>query len=126
MSDLRRTIADLATSFAEGVVQAVRQATLVEVLAETRASQRPAASASSPTTRPPARRKPGRASSVGDPLIAKIVATLKPAKGGLRSEELRARVGVDRKLLFPALTRALQAKQIRKTGAKRGTMYFVA
>lgn len=82
---------------------------------------------------PRGRRGPARAASGKrlrrsqadiDNLAGEIVRALKSARAGLRAEQLREKLGVERKLLPRALADALAKKTIRKTGKKRATTYY--
>ena len=66
------------------------------------------------------RRSPNQIATV----TASLVAALKGAKDGMRSEELQKALSVDKKTIVRPIADALEAKVIRKTGQKRATRYF--
>src|SRR5438445_3626914 len=109
MSTLHQTINSLASEFAHSLVKALRNASLDEIIAETasdhsggaRRRGRPAGAASAGGAAP-ARRGRGRRlarRSAGDigAVVTKIVGLLKSHKKGLRAEEIRAKLGLDRR-----------------------------
>ena len=131
MSTLHQTINQLASEFAHSLVRALRNASLDEIIAETHSSHsaggarrgRPAASAGSAP-----RRRSGRLHrrSQGelDAVVNKIVALLKGNKKGLRAEEIRTKLHLDRREIPRPLAEALKKKLVSKKGKKRATTYF--
>jgi len=134
MSTLHQTINQLAAEFAHSLVRALRNASLDEIIAETHASHssgggrrgRPAAASSSAGGAP--RRRSGRLHrrSQGelDAVVGKIVALLKGNKKGLRAEEIRTKLHLDRREIPRPLAEALKKKLVSKKGKKRATTYF--
>ena len=128
MPNLQSTISNLAEHFVRGVLEALRQAPLAEILAETVSSGRPR----QPEARAVERaargggspRRPRRGGDVDQVLTQIVTALTEAGGGGLRSEELRKRLGLARADLTRALGKALAAGQVRKTGEKRATTYF--
>jgi CRP-like cAMP-binding protein len=134
MSTLHQTINSLASEFAHSLLRALRNASLDEIIAETasghaaggRRRGRPAAVAVVATS---GRRGGGRRlrrRSAGDigAVVTKIVALLKSHKKGLRAEEIRAKLGLDRREIPRPLAEALKKKLVTKKGKKRATTYF--
>jgi hypothetical protein len=131
MSDLRKSIHRLAQSFASGVLQAIRDSSLEDILAETTAPKRGPG-------RPPGKRGPGRpAGSTSKRLgrrsakdlaavTASIVALVSKHPKGLRAEQIRAELGIAKKEWMRPLGLALDSKKLTKKGAKRSTTYFAA
>ena len=127
---LRNTINALAQTFAEGVLQAIRGASLQEIVDESgRLNGGPPPGTRRTTTatapkqrrsRQPVRRGPEELASV----IEAVVLALKDAKGGMRSEELQRALSLDKKTITRPLSMALADHMIRKTGKKRSTTYF--
>ena len=126
---LKKTIESMAETFADGLLRAIRAASLDELLGATEV--RPAgpprakAGSSAPKTRRSragqrGRRSPKQIATV----MASVVAALKGAKDGMRSEDLQKALSVDKKTIVRPITAALEAKVIRKTGQKRATRYF--
>jgi hypothetical protein len=125
---LKKRIEAMAEAFAEGLLRAIRDAS-IDDLAVT-SDVRPAGPPRRTERRAPKARRPraaqrGRRSSKElAAVMASLVATLKGAKDGMRSEELQAALSVDKKTIVRPIAAALQAKVIRKTGQKRATRYF--
>ena len=57
-------------------------------------------------------------------VVTKIVALLKSNKKGLRAEEIRAKLHLDRREIPRPLAEALKKKLVSKKGKKRATTYF--
>ncbi len=136
MSTLHQTINGLAAEFAHNLLRALRNASLEEILAETasghaavggRRRGRPAgaAAAGAPAA---GRGRRLRRRSVGDinAVVQRIVALLKSNKKGLRAEEIRVKLGLDRREIPRPLAEALSKKLVSKKGKKRATTYFAA
>jgi hypothetical protein len=148
MSTLRTQLQELARSFAEQVIGAIRGTSLQELLSSSGAdvgnvrrarAVAPKAFASARAARsavsaaPPAPiAKPSRASgrlprrSAGEIQAAldKIVALLKKQKDGLRAEEIRSSLGMLSKEMPRILKEGLSAKKLTSKGQKRATTYF--
>jgi len=125
MSNLHRTINALASEFAHSLLRALRGASLDEILAET-AHDHAALGESRPSGRREKSRGVRRRRSTEelDALVTRIVSVLKTHKKGLRAEELREKLGVERKELPRPLAEALKKRVITKKGKKRATTYF--
>jgi hypothetical protein len=136
MSTLHQTINSLASEFAHSLLKALRNASLDEIIAETasghasgaRRRGRPAAAAHTGGGGG-ARRGGGRRlrrRSAGDigAVVSKIVSMLKSHKKGLRAEEIRAKLGLDRREIPRPLAEALKKKLVTKKGKKRATTYY--
>ncbi|HEX4512006.1 MAG TPA: hypothetical protein VH054_00675, partial [Polyangiaceae bacterium] len=57
-------------------------------------------------------------------VVTKIVQLLKGNKKGLRAEEIRAKLHLDRREIPRPLAEALKKKLVSKKGKKRATTYF--
>jgi hypothetical protein len=137
-SSLRNRLNELAASFSAGVLDAIRGASLEELLSEssggkTRAAARtPVRSAASatPAAAAPSRRRPGRLPrrSAGDisQAVDKIVGLLGDNPGGLRAEQIRQKLGLQAKELPRPLKEGLDGGRLSKVGRKRATTYFAA
>ena len=153
MSTLRTSITELASHFAAGVLNAIRGASLEEILAETNRTGFGIGAGASAVKRGPGRPKgsgasngaaasgsaaaeksggkKGRrgrlgrrsASDIGA-VVERIVTLLGQNPKGLRAEEIRAKLGLDAKELPRPIADALAAKKISKQGEKRATTYF--
>ncbi|CAN5924564.1 hypothetical protein BH11MYX4_BH11MYX4_07460 [soil metagenome] len=141
MSNLRSTIEALASQFASSVLEALRSASIDELVdvagtsgGARRGPGRPRASASAPLPEAESgSRRRGRGGrlgrrSAGDitRMIESIVGALHKASAGLRAEQIRETLGVEAKELPRPLAEAISTGRITKTGQKRATTYFVA
>ncbi len=148
MSNLRTTLDHLASVFASSVLDAIRGASLQEILAESAGSagggrrggrSRLEASVVSdgghggvhtgaPSSPAGARRRRGRLArrSAGDisQIVDSIVSLLERRPDGLRAEQIRAELGLEAKELPRPIAEALAGKRINKQGQKRATTYF--
>ena len=132
MSTLHQTINSLASEFAHALLRALRNASLDEIIAETHAGhsagggRRGRAAAAPAAGRP--RRSGGRlrrrSQTDINGVVTKVVALLKAHKKGLRAEEIRAKLGLDRREIPRPLAEALKKKLVSKKGKKRATTYF--
>ncbi len=137
-SSLRRNLDELASSFANDVLRAIRSASIEELLAESmgggrRAAARSVAAVSSPAA-PRAsaaggRRRAGRLArrSAGDitGVVDRIVGLLRASPKGLRAEQIRQKLGFQSKELPRPLKEAVDTGRLGKSGQKRATTYFV-
>ena len=131
-NSLENTIAQLASRFAEQILDALRDMSLEEILSETGrrrdgggARPAPAARSAAPA---PRKARGGRLARRSAQDIAKvveqIVGLLKKNKSGLRAEQIRAALNLDARELPRPIDEALAAKKITKKGQKRATTYF--
>ena len=147
MSNLRNTIETLASQFAASVLDALRSASIDE-LVDVSGTSGPARrgpgrprnvdreSSKGAAAAPVARRAAGatRATrggrlgrrSAGDisKMIESIVGALSKAGAGLRAEQIREALGVEAKELPRPLAEAISSGRITKSGQKRATTYF--
>jgi hypothetical protein len=140
-SSLRGKLDELASSFANDVLHAIRSASIEDLLAETtggghrvasRGAARKVSSPSAPSTPAPAagrRRRGGRLArrSAGDiaGVVDRIVGLLEASPKGLRAEQIRQKLGFQSKELPRPLKEAVDAGRLGKSGQKRATTYFV-
>jgi hypothetical protein len=142
-SSLRTNLRSLADSFAGAVLDAVRSASLEELLADAGGSRpgpgRPrgpsasaSASAGSSAASPPrkGRRASGRLARRSPEQIAKalegVVGLVKKHKGGLRAEQIRSELGMQAKEMPRVLAEGLAKKKLKRRGRKRATTYTAA
>jgi|SRR5580658_8662148 hypothetical protein len=142
MPDLRSEIRGLSEKFASSVLAVIRSSSLEDILghaAHTGGARRgrpPGRPAGRPVGRPAGKRGPGRppgssgkrlrrrsAKDIGA-VSDKIVALVKKHKSGLRSEQIRAQLGIAKKEWMRPLEAALSSKKLTKKGEKRATTYF--
>jgi hypothetical protein len=126
MPTLRAHLNDLANQFAAGVLLAIRSASIDDLLGETGRERRSAHRG--PGRAPaPAKTRGGRLARRSPEDIAKtlggIVSLLKTKKAGLRSEQIRHTLKLDRRELPRVLKMGLAKKAIRAKGQKRATVY---
>ncbi|WP_394848881.1 hypothetical protein LZC95_15680 [Pendulispora brunnea] len=149
MSNLRNTISSLANDFAQGVLGAIRRASLEEILDEpgrggARRGRLPELAVSDEAEASDdgraVRRGPGRPAGNGGrgrggrlrrrsmddlaELSDRIVELLESHPEGLRAEQIREALNVQAKELPRPLNDALSARRIGKKGQKRATTYF--
>jgi hypothetical protein len=149
-TSLRQRLDDLATTFATGVLHAIRGASIEDLLAESGGGRRAAtrvrggggssgrasvAAASAPSGEPSApsraggRRRTGRlprrsAADIGQ-VIDRIVALVKQSPKGLRAEEIRRKLDMLPKEMPRPLKEAVELGRLSKSGQKRATTYAV-
>ena len=135
-SSLRTNLRSLADTFAGAVLDAIRSASLEELLTGAGGSRPgpgrpkgPRAASASGTAAPPgkARRSSGRLARRSPEQIAKaleaVVALVKKHKGGLRAEQIRAELGMQAKEMPRVLAEGLSKKKLKSRGRKRATTY---
>jgi hypothetical protein len=144
-SSLRSRLSELAASFSAGVLDAIRGASLEELLSESpggktrapargpvhagvRAAVHAAAAVVTGAAAPSRRRNGGRLPrrSAGDisQAVEKIVGLLGENPGGLRAEQIRQKLGLQAKELPRPLKEGLEGGRLSKVGRKRATTYF--
>jgi|ERR1700723_1229962 hypothetical protein len=129
MPDLRNSIQSLAQTFAAGVLEAIRNSSLEDILAETKGAKRgpgrpPAMPGRGrPPSSPPGRLRRRSAKDLAG-VTESIVALVKEHPKGLRAEQIRAELGIAKKEWMRPLGLALDSKKLTKKGAKRATTYF--
>jgi hypothetical protein len=123
MPNLRSKLADLAASFADSVVDAIRSASLHELLQET---SHPRAHRVDAKAFGAARsgRLPRRSADEIVAVLDEIVGLVSKHKDGLRAEQIRSELGLQAKELPRVLKEGLMTKRLRSKGQKRATTYF--
>jgi hypothetical protein len=138
-SSLRTNLRSLADSFAGAVLEAIRSASLEELVADggtgrpgpgrPRGAQGHTAASTAGAPRR-GRRASGRLARRSPEQIAKaldgIVALVKKHKGGLRAEQIRSELGMQAKEMPRVLSEGLSKKKLKKRGRKRATTYTAA
>jgi hypothetical protein len=127
---LHAQLQQLAASFADSVLGAIRAASLEELLAESgtshgtsRGFRKPGpavAKAGVRSTGRLARRSPEQIAKT----IEQVVALVKKHKAGLRAEQIRVELGLQAKEMPRILKEGLAAKKLSAKGQKRATTYF--
>jgi hypothetical protein len=127
---LHAHLQQLAASFADSVLAAIRAASLEELLAESGASRGtarglrkpgPAVAKASPRA---SGRLPRRSPEEIAKTIEQVVALVKKHKTGLRAEQIRMDLGLQAKEMPRVLKEGLSAKKLTAKGQKRATTYF--
>ena len=129
MSNLKKTIEDLAADFALSIIDALRAASIDELTGVGRNGVRtPRAGAARPVGLDVGRRggRLGRrsANDIGR-MIESIVTLLESRPEGLRAEQIREELAVQAKELPRPLADALASGRIKKAGQKRATTYLI-
>jgi hypothetical protein len=131
-TSLQSTLNDLASSFAESVLETIRGISLSELVdadAQVRQNGRATGASASNVT---AAKKPigsnGRLARRSQDDIAaalgRVVALTKKHKEGLRAEQIRAELGLQAKEMPRILKEGFQKKALKSKGQKRATTYF--
>jgi hypothetical protein len=124
-SALRQRLNELASSFASNVLQAIRSASLDDVLAESggrRGTPRAVAKGAGPRR---SERLPRRSSEDIERMIDRIVGLLRKHPEGMRAEDIRQHLGIEAKELPRPLKQAVASGRLGKSGHKRATTYFL-
>ena len=132
MSSLRNAISQLASKFAAGVLDAIRNASIEDLLREVQpngAAPQPVARAAVETLAAPTPgRRRGRlvrrsADNIAQ-VVERMVALLGAHPKGLRSEQLRDKLGLRANEIPRPIAQDLAERKISKVGEKRATTYF--
>jgi hypothetical protein len=134
MSKLRSQLDQLANTFANGVLAAIRGASIEDLLGESRGAGGRARRApgggggGQPDPLRGAKKRGGRLArrSAEDiqKVLAKVVSLVREKKAGLRSEQIRKVLGLDVREVPRVLKEGLRTKKLRSKGQKRSTTYF--
>jgi hypothetical protein len=133
MTSLRSALDDLATSFAESVLSAVRGASLQELGGETGGAPRRGPGRPKAAATPEANGKPARVARSGRlqrrstediaNALEQVVALVKKSKTGLRAEQIRQQLDMQAKEMPRVLKEGLSTKKLKAKGQKRATTY---
>lgn len=131
MANLQSRLNELASSFADAVLDAVRSVSLHEIQATGNTNNhragRAVAATSGVARRPRASgRLPRRSSDDIAKQLERVVALVKSQKSGLRAEQIRDRLGMQSKELPRILKEGLSKRTLKSKGQKRATTYFHA
>src|SRR5579862_5284755 len=135
MQTLRTSLNELASTFVDSVLTAIRTASVDELMSPTAPSAGPrrisrpgpsipAAGAKPRTTT--SGRLPRRSADEIAAALDRVVSLVKKKKEGLRAEAIRAELGLQAKELPRILKEGVAAKKLKSKGQKRATTYFVA
>jgi hypothetical protein len=133
MANLRSALDDLASSFAESVLDAIRGASLQDLLGETSGAPRRGPGRPKGAATPEANGKPARVVRSGRlqrrspediaKALEQVVALVKKSKTGMRAEEIRQQLGMEAKEMPRVLKEGLVKKALKSRGQKRATTY---
>jgi predicted HTH transcriptional regulator len=126
-TSLRQQLDSLAASFANGVLHAIRSASIEDLLAESGGSRRLPKSIVAAGVAGGSRRRTGRlarrsAEDIGQ-VIDRIVSLVKQSPKGMRAEEIRQKLDMQAKEMPRPLKEAVEAGRLSKSGQKRATTY---
>ena len=131
-TNLRSALNDLANTFASSVLEAIRGASLEDLIAEGSGGGprgRRGGRGGQPTPSGSARKGGRLARRSPDDIaksLAKVVTLVKGKKAGLRSEQIRDALKLDKRELPRVLGEGLKRKVLKSKGQKRATTYFAA
>jgi hypothetical protein len=117
-STLRSSLESLVSRFVDDILSTVRSGLEEAVFGEGRTDVSPRLS------RRGTRARRRNVDLSGE--MERIVAAVRSHDDGIRAEELRKELGQDKVIFVRAVQRLLADRQLRKTGQKRRTTYFVA
>jgi hypothetical protein len=120
-------IEELAVAFASRVVVAARQATIADLLETSRKapSRTPVELAAAPRPAAPPGRLRRRSLEDIERALRAVVTLLASSRGGLRAEQIRSQLGLDRREIPRLLKHGLETKRLVAKGEKRATTYRV-
>jgi len=126
-TNLRAHLNELASSFANGVLAAIRTASIEDLLAESGSARRLPGIRSVGAGR--GARSSGRlprrsAEDIGQ-VLERIAGLLRSSPKGLRAEQIRQRLNLLSKELPRPLKEGLASGRLGKSGNKRATTYFL-
>jgi len=129
MPTLRSQLDSLAAAFASAVVDAIRGASLHELVASDGRSAPAARPSPGPVAKPitskttrSGRLKRRSSEDIGQ-VLDQVVALVKKNKDGLRAEQIRTELNLQSKELPRVLKEGLRSRRLRKAGQKRATVY---
>jgi len=134
-TSLQSTLNELAASFTEGVLRAIRSTSLNELVSANgqvrpsgRAARAGAAATSSPSKRPgrSSGRLPRRSAEDIAAALGQVVSLVKKHREGMRAEQIRSQLGLQAKEMPRILKEGLEKKALKSKGQKRATTYFAA
>jgi hypothetical protein len=133
MANLQSRLSELASTFADAVLDAVRTVSLHELQATGRTNGRgPGRAVAAISTTGVARRPrasgrlPRRSSTDIAKELQRVVALVGTNRSGLRAEQIRDRLGMQSRELPRILKEGLSTRTLKSKGRKRATTYFLA
>jgi hypothetical protein len=127
-TSLRAHLNELASSFANGVLAAIRTASIEDLLAESGSARRlpgiRSVVGAGRGARTPGRLPRRSAEDIGR-VLERIAGLLRSSPKGLRAEQIRQRLNLLSKELPRPLKEGLASGRLGKSGNKRATTYFL-
>jgi hypothetical protein len=133
---LRSALDALTASFTQSILEAIRSASLDELLGQAdgagtrgrrpsaRHAPAPAGAKPAPKKTTPSGRLRRRSADEIEAMLDGVVALVKKNKEGLRAEQIRVELGLEAKEMPRILKEGLATKKLRSKGQKRATTYF--
>jgi hypothetical protein len=121
-ASVEATIRERAAEFAEGLLEALRSASLSDIVGGGPPELPPARR----VRRQPHRKGVRRSDTEIDELAQEIVDLCKKHPNGVKAEEMRAVLKVENRELQRPIFLLLKKGSVKKTGQKRATLYFSA
>lgn len=123
-SSVETAIRERASEFAEGLLEALRSASLSDIVGGGAPELPPARRA--PVRRQPRHKGVRRSDTEINELAKEIVDLCKKHPDGVKAEEMRAVLKVENRDLQRPIFLLLKRGSVKKTGQKRATLYFSA
>jgi hypothetical protein len=137
---LHSQLSHLASSFTNAVIEAIREVSLDELVAETGGlkgmPRAPAASSprggraprqpTGPSRRASPRRLKRRSPGDIQRALGAVISLVENSPRGMRAEQIRSELGMQAKEMPRILGEGLATRQLRKRGHKRATTYYAA
>jgi hypothetical protein len=125
-TSLRSQLNELASNFTDGVLAAIRTASIEDLLAESQGGRRSPGGGGG--GQPELLRKGGRLARRTqeqiEAVLAKVIAAVRAAGGkGLRAEEIRKELGLDVREVPRVLKEGLRTRKLKAQGQRRATVY---
>lgn len=126
MSSLRQTLDDQARRFASEIVSALRSASLEELMSIVGSGGFHVPGAGAPALKSKGGRQERRSTEDITQTLGDILALLEKHPEGLRAEQIREALNLDKKAISKPLAAGIESGALTKTGEKRATTYFAS
>ena len=123
MPSLRQQLDELATQFAQGVMAAIRSASIAELHGD----PKPPRGGSTPkkATKRSSGRLARRSAEEIETSLSYVLKLVRTSKRGMTAEEIRTTLGLERREVPRILKTGLRSKRLKSKGQKRWTRYLV-
>jgi len=123
-TSLRSQLEELASTFTDGVLAAIRTASIEDLLAESQGGRHARGGGGQPDPLRKGGRLVRRTQEQIEAMLAKVIAAVRATGGkGLRSEEIRKTLGLDVREVPRVLKEGLRTRKLKAKGRKRATVY---